>query len=240
MTHTAVRYFEARPNLFARQPESYHETSQSQPAAMAASAVHRTMASNPQATADLISSGLKTIPKGSQYSAVSSQFKSFWHSLTEACQASNPIIANAAGRFAASSLTSSFNNSAQAAKSPPAPPRRGISGGEDSPSPGRPAPSGGSGGLSSLMSSKVSTTCLVPAQPIWTSEINSTAIWRCRHFLGESSLRLFFQRRKARGRSTVSTGTGSVWDSKTWLCTSASSSCRNTYFLRKRISQRPT
>lgn len=125
-------YFEARPNLFARQPESYNEAS-SQPGAIAASAVHRTMAANPQATADLISTGLKNIPKGSQYSA-----------------ASNPVVANAAGRFAASSLTSSYNQ----AKSPPAPPRRNIGAVEDTPSAGRPAPSGPSGGLGSLMSSK--------------------------------------------------------------------------------------
>lgn len=130
-------YFEARPNLFARQPESYNEAS-SQPGAVAASAVHRTMAANPQATADLISTGLKNIPKGSQYSA-----------------ASNPVVANAAGRFAASSLASSYNTSS--AKSPPAPPRRNVSAGEDTPSApsvGRPTPSGASGGLGSLMSSK--------------------------------------------------------------------------------------
>ncbi|ELU36068.1 hypothetical protein AG1IA_09902 [Rhizoctonia solani AG-1 IA] len=61
-------YFESRPNLFSR--ESADPGLASQPAAVAANAVHRTMAANPQATADLISTGLKNIPKGSQYGAV--------------------------------------------------------------------------------------------------------------------------------------------------------------------------
>ncbi|KAG9125260.1 hypothetical protein FRC07_008349 [Ceratobasidium sp. 392] len=102
---------------------------------MAATAVHRTMASNPQATADLISSGLKSIPKTSQYGA-----------------ASNPAIANAAGRFAASSIASSYGGSSHTqAKSPPAPPRRNMAGNEETPSPDRGSPSGG---LGSLLSSK--------------------------------------------------------------------------------------
>ncbi|CAE6400492.1 unnamed protein product [Rhizoctonia solani] len=81
------------------------------------------MAANPQATADLISTGLKNIPKGSQYSAE---------------QASNPVVANAAGRFAASGIASSYGG----AKSPPAPPRRNVGTTEDSPSPSRASPSG--------------------------------------------------------------------------------------------------
>ncbi|KAG8754034.1 hypothetical protein FRC11_006889 [Ceratobasidium sp. 423] len=113
-------YFESRPHLFTR--ESVDGGAASQPGAMAANAVHRTMAANPQATADLISTGLKNIPKGSQYSA-----------------ASNPVVANAAGRFAASSIASSYGGGA---KSPPAPPRRNVSTTDDSPSPSR-----GSSGL---------------------------------------------------------------------------------------------
>ncbi|KAJ1309902.1 hypothetical protein OPQ81_006663 [Rhizoctonia solani] len=113
-------YFESRPHIFSR--ESADQGAASQPAAVATNAVHRTMAANPQATADLISTGLKNIPKGSQYSA-----------------ASNPVIANAAGRFAASSIASSYGSGA---KSPPAPPRRNVSTTDESPSPGRAAPSG--------------------------------------------------------------------------------------------------
>lgn len=112
-------YFESRPNLFSRGPAD--EGAASQPAAMAANAVHRTMAANPQATADLISTGLKNIPKGSQYSA-----------------ASNPVVANAAGRFAASNMASSYGGGA---KSPPAPPRRNVGATDDSSSPSR-APAG--------------------------------------------------------------------------------------------------
>lgn len=124
-------YFESRPHLLAREPVGADGSPMAQPAAMAASAVHRTMASNPQATADLISSGLKSVPKGSQYSV-----------------ASNPVVANAAGRFAASSIASSYGGGA---KSPPAPPRRNVSTTDDSSSPGRASPGGG---LASLMSSK--------------------------------------------------------------------------------------
>ncbi|CAE6446756.1 unnamed protein product [Rhizoctonia solani] len=113
-------YFESRPNLFSR--ESEDGGAASQPAAVAANAVHRTMAANQQATADLISTGLKNIPKGSQYSA-----------------ASNPVVANAAGRFAASSIASSYGGGA---KSPPAPPRRNVGTTDDSPSPSRAAPAG--------------------------------------------------------------------------------------------------
>ncbi|KEP53857.1 SH3 domain Src-like 3 domain protein [Rhizoctonia solani 123E] len=113
-------YFESRPHLISREPE--YGGAASQPAAVAANAVHRTMAANPQATADLISTGLKNIPKGSQYSA-----------------ASNPVVANAAGRFAASSIASSFGGGA---KSPPAPPKRNVGTTDDSPSPSRPAQGG--------------------------------------------------------------------------------------------------
>ncbi|CAE6520910.1 unnamed protein product [Rhizoctonia solani] len=113
-------YFESRPHLFSR--ESADGGAASQPAGMAANAVHRTMAANPQATGDLISTGLKNIPKGSQYSA-----------------ASNPAVANAIGRFGASSIASSYGGGA---KSPPAPPRRNVSTTDDSPSPSR-----ASGGL---------------------------------------------------------------------------------------------
>ncbi|CAE6424216.1 unnamed protein product [Rhizoctonia solani] len=111
-------YFESRPNLFLR--ESTDGGLASQPAAAAANVVHRTMAANPQATADLISTGLKNIPKGGQYSV-----------------ASNPVVANAAGRFAASSIASSYGG----AKSPPAPPRRNVGPTDDSPSPSRASPS---------------------------------------------------------------------------------------------------
>ncbi|GAB1517626.1 hypothetical protein RhiTH_000675 [Rhizoctonia solani] len=112
-------YFESRPNLFSR--ESADPGLASQPAAVAANAVHRTMAANPQATADLISTGLKNIPKGSQYGA-----------------ASNPVVANAAGRFAASGIASSYGG----AKSPPAPPRRNVGTTDDPPTPSRASPSG--------------------------------------------------------------------------------------------------
>ncbi|CAE6430891.1 unnamed protein product [Rhizoctonia solani] len=113
-------YFESRPHLSSR--ESGDGGAASQPAAVAANAVHRTMAANQQATADLISTGLKNIPKGSQYSA-----------------ASNPVVANAAGRFAASSIASSYGGGA---KSPPAPPKRNVSAADDSPSPSRTGPAG--------------------------------------------------------------------------------------------------
>jgi hypothetical protein len=53
-------------------------------------------------------------------------------------QASNPVVANAAGRFAASGIASSYGG----AKSPPAPPRRNVGTTEDSPSPSRASPSG--------------------------------------------------------------------------------------------------
>jgi hypothetical protein len=70
-------------------------------------------------------------------------------------KASNPVVANAAGRFAASSLASSYGSASQA-KSPPAPPRRNVGTSDESPAPARPAPSGGMGGLGNLISSKVS------------------------------------------------------------------------------------
>ncbi|KDN51799.1 hypothetical protein RSAG8_00347, partial [Rhizoctonia solani AG-8 WAC10335] len=113
-------YFESRPHIFSRESENGGVASQ--PAAVAANAVHRTMAANPQATADVVSTGLKSIPKGSQYSA-----------------ASNPVIANMAGRFAASSIASSYGGGA---KSPPAPPRRNVGTTDDSPSPSRTGPAG--------------------------------------------------------------------------------------------------
>lgn len=75
------------------------------------------------------------------------------------------MVANAAGRFAATSLASSYgSSSATQAKSPPAPPRRTIGSHDESPGSDRPSPSGGSGGgLSSFMSGKVSLSKSVPA-----------------------------------------------------------------------------
>ncbi|KAG9077359.1 hypothetical protein FS749_010768 [Ceratobasidium sp. UAMH 11750] len=132
-------YFASRPHLFSQGAAHVDNPPVSQPAAAAAAAVHRTMASNPQATAGLVSAGLMSIPKTSQYGA-----------------ASNPAVANAAGRFAASSIASSYGASTPAqAKSPPAPPRRNVGSNDESPAPDRPSPSGGFGGLGSLVSSKV-------------------------------------------------------------------------------------
>ncbi|QRW00184.1 SH3 domain-containing protein [Ceratobasidium sp. AG-Ba] len=120
-------YFESRPHLLSQGAGVAGNPAASQPAAIAATAVHRTMASNPQATADIISSGLKNIPKSSQYGA-----------------ASNPIIANAAGRFAASSIASSYGGGSPAqAKSPPAPPKRNIGNNDESSAPDRGSPTGG-------------------------------------------------------------------------------------------------
>ncbi|KAG8743683.1 hypothetical protein FRC10_011556 [Ceratobasidium sp. 414] len=127
-------YFASRPHLFPQGAAHADNPLMSPPVGAAAGAVHRTMASNPQATASMISAGLMGIPKTSQYGA-----------------ASNPAVANAAGRFAASSIASSYGTGTPAqAKSPPAPPKRNIGGNDEPPNTDRSAPSGGLGGLSGL------------------------------------------------------------------------------------------
>lgn len=145
-------YFESRPHLLSQGAGHADNPDVSQPAAIAATAVHRTMASNPQATANIISSGLKSIPKNSQYGA-----------------ASNPLIANAAGRLAASGIASSYNSGSTAqVKSPPAPPRRNIGGG-DEPSFERASPSP-SGLLSGKRLGDVDTSSI---KSMFTSSLKS-------------------------------------------------------------------
>ncbi|KAL5492471.1 hypothetical protein ACEPAI_3918 [Sanghuangporus weigelae] len=106
-------YFSSRPELFSSlggtasggQAGDANGTH----ANAAASAVHKALASNPEATANLISSGLR---HGSQSSSVkNSPFAS---------AASNPAIANSVGRVAAASLAFQHRNANNA--SPPAPP----------------------------------------------------------------------------------------------------------------------
>ncbi|KIM83978.1 hypothetical protein PILCRDRAFT_819006 [Piloderma croceum F 1598] len=94
-------YFQSRPELLPNIAPSDEATNNAGGAA--ASAVHRAMASNPEATSKLISAGLRHgVPKSSPFSAA----------------ARNPEINNAAGRFAAASMAFSSPD-----KTPP-PPRR--------------------------------------------------------------------------------------------------------------------
>ncbi|CAE6495571.1 unnamed protein product [Rhizoctonia solani] len=133
-------YFESRPHIFSRESENGGVASQ--PAAVAANAVHRTMAANPQATADVVSTGLKSIPKGTNPQATADLISTGLKNIPKGSQysaASNPVVANAAGRFAASGIASSYGGGA---KSPPAPPRRNAGTTDESPSPSRAGPAG--------------------------------------------------------------------------------------------------
>jgi abl interactor 2 len=70
------RYFRSRPDLLANVGAGSADTATSNSAAggAAASAVHRALASNPEATSKLVSAGLKHgIPKNSPYAAAVSK-----------------------------------------------------------------------------------------------------------------------------------------------------------------------
>jgi len=79
----------------------------------AASAVHRALASNPEATSRLVSAGLKHgVAKDSQYAAA----------------ASDPNVNSAIGKLAASSISASAPKSSSGRAMPPMPPNRSVSG----------------------------------------------------------------------------------------------------------------
>ncbi|EPQ59681.1 hypothetical protein GLOTRDRAFT_109808 [Gloeophyllum trabeum ATCC 11539] len=102
-------YFSSRPDVLGGTAGA--DASGSKDAAgAAASAVHRALASNPQATSQLVSAGLRHgVPKSSPYAAA----------------ASDPAITNSVGRVAAAAAAfrSSPSSDASLGK-PPAPPRR--------------------------------------------------------------------------------------------------------------------
>ncbi|EGO01452.1 hypothetical protein SERLA73DRAFT_176720 [Serpula lacrymans var. lacrymans S7.3] len=100
-------YFQARPEIFAGASSEGGGGGLSQGAA--ASAVHRALASNPEATSRLVSAGLTHAGGGARPNSYMAA-------------ASNPEVSSSIGRVAAASLAFSSNN----AKSPPppAPPRR--------------------------------------------------------------------------------------------------------------------
>ncbi|KAJ7163784.1 SH3-domain-containing protein [Mycena crocata] len=95
-------YFASRPEIFGN---SEGESTNSAATSAAASAAHRALAANPEATSRFISTGLRqagqNLPKLSPYSAA----------------ASNPDISNAIGRMGAASLSNT---------APPTLPRRGT------------------------------------------------------------------------------------------------------------------
>jgi len=98
-------YFASRPELLASlgSSEGGNEGLEAGASSPAASAVHRALASNPEATSKLVSAGLKHgVPKSSPY----------------ATAASDPEINNAVGRVAAASLAFSSKQ-----PPPPAAPR---------------------------------------------------------------------------------------------------------------------
>lgn len=105
----------------------------STPGGAAASAVHRALASNPEATSRLVSAGLKQgVPKNSPYGAAAST-KSLGviyrlHADDFQRQAHNEEISNSVGRLAAASLAFSAGNAGNSSRMPPpsAPPRRGA------------------------------------------------------------------------------------------------------------------
>ncbi|KAJ7929146.1 SH3-domain-containing protein [Mycena leptocephala] len=114
-------YFASRPEIFGN---SETESSSGAATSAAASAAHRALAANPEATSKFISGGLRQVgaglPKSSPYSAA----------------ASNPNLANAVGRMGATAISNA----------PPALPRRGASETSDS----EPAPSNTAAGLKSV------------------------------------------------------------------------------------------
>ncbi|TFK43057.1 hypothetical protein BDQ12DRAFT_695411 [Crucibulum laeve] len=96
-------YFSSRPDIFANvgTPDAAADAGAR---GAAVSAVHRAMASNPEATAKLVSAGLKHgVPKSSPYSAA----------------ASDPEVNNMAGRVAAASLAFSARNTPSSSTAPP-------------------------------------------------------------------------------------------------------------------------
>ncbi|KAF9464301.1 hypothetical protein BDZ94DRAFT_1162293 [Collybia nuda] len=104
-------YFSSRPEIFAGLSEGASSSSGGGGGAAAASAVHRALASNPEATSQLFSAGLKHgVPKSSPYSAA----------------VSDPEVNNAVGRVAAASLAFSARNhgSGGGGSQPPPPPHR--------------------------------------------------------------------------------------------------------------------
>ncbi|RDB19577.1 LAS seventeen-binding protein 1 [Hypsizygus marmoreus] len=101
-------YFASRPDVFANVGGGlHHADAGSSSGGAAASAVHRALASNPEATSKLFSAGLKHgVPKSSPYASA----------------ASDPEVNSAAGRFAAASFAFSAKNSGAAPppqRSPP-------------------------------------------------------------------------------------------------------------------------
>ncbi|TDL29125.1 SH3-domain-containing protein [Rickenella mellea] len=128
-------FFGLLDEYFASRPDILAQTSTSDRAS-AGTAVQKALAANPDATANLVSAGLKHgVPKTSPYAAA----------------ASNPDITNAVGRVAAASLVFG-TNAAQRANASPQPmlPRRGTSGSpagetERPPQPPPPAPRNTSG-----------------------------------------------------------------------------------------------
>lgn len=70
MSLIGCRYFTSRPEIFAGAGSADHASAESTPGGAAASAVHRALAANPEATSRLVSAGLRHgVPKSSPYSA---------------------------------------------------------------------------------------------------------------------------------------------------------------------------
>ncbi|KLO15726.1 hypothetical protein SCHPADRAFT_247019 [Schizopora paradoxa] len=98
-------YFTSRPEIFAGSGEVASESGPSPPANQAASAVHRALASNPEATASLITAGLRHSAAAHSSSNAGGMGRTpSGTSSAVASAASNPEISNAIGRVAAASL----------------------------------------------------------------------------------------------------------------------------------------
>ncbi|EIM85453.1 SH3-domain-containing protein [Stereum hirsutum FP-91666 SS1] len=92
-THEKDAFFSLLDEYFTSRPDILGSLSSDSPGgqshgAAAGAAVHKALANNPALTANLVSTGLKNVPKSSPYSGV----------------ASNTSVQNAAGRVAAASL----------------------------------------------------------------------------------------------------------------------------------------
>ena len=77
MGDNGCRYFQSRPDLLnVAAAESSNVATTNSAGGAAASAVHRALASNPEATSRLVSAGLKHgVPKNSPYAAVSEFYR---------------------------------------------------------------------------------------------------------------------------------------------------------------------
>lgn len=124
-------YFTSRPEIFANSAteDAYGAQGSSQPPAanQAASAVHRALAANPEATASLITAGLRH-SAAANASAGGGPGRASGTSSAVTSAASNPEISNAIGRVAAASLAFSAPKAGGSGpgKAPPPPvlPRR--------------------------------------------------------------------------------------------------------------------